>query len=89
LEFAIFVGLPILPAFHFFRSGHSAESRNIIGIANSILVSGYHAEETIISRDVLPGICKLRFGNGMKRGLAVKLVFLGFEKGKQQSSISA
>lgn len=59
------------------RSGHSAESRNIVGICNSILATGYHAEESIISRDVLAGFNKLRFGNGMKRGLAVKLVCLG------------
>ena len=34
-------------------------------------------EESLISRDTLPGMCQLKFGQGMKRGLSVKLVRLG------------
>ena len=58
------------------RSGNSAEARNIIGVANSILASGYKLEETICSRDAKWGMNVLRFGDGMKRGLAVKLLCL-------------
>lgn len=61
----------------FLRSGHSAEAQNLIGIANSILSSGFRPEATIISRDLSPGMCKLKFGDGMKRGLSAKLVCLG------------
>ena len=59
------------------RSRFSADSKTITGICNSILSTGYHVEETVVSRDTSRGITKLRYGNGMKRGLAVKLVRLG------------
>ena len=59
------------------RSGHSAEARNLMGIAHSILSSGFHVEESLISRDTLPGMSQLKFGQGMKRGLSAKLVRLG------------
>ena len=61
------------------RSGISAEARNLIGIANSLLTVGYKAEESICTRDCHWGFGAIRFGDGMKRGLAIKLVSLDFK----------
>jgi len=77
LEYKLgFEGLKQSSAWNVLRSGNSAEARNIIGVANSILASGYKLEETICSRDAKWGMNVLRFGDGMKRGLAVKLLCL-------------
>ena len=65
-----------LQVHHELRSGQAAEASNIIGICKSILSTGFRAEETIISRDLLAGFSCLRFGDGMKRGLAAKLAYL-------------
>ncbi len=59
------------------RSGDSAQSHVIIGIAKSIVTSGYRIEETIVTRSVTPGYAQLKCGDGMKRVLACKLVWLG------------
>ena len=61
-------------------SGHSAEARNIVGIAHSILANGFWQEESICSRDAVWGLESLRFGDGMKRGLASKLVWVLMRK---------
>ena len=45
-----------------------------MAISKSILGKGFKVEETVISRDCLEGFACLRFGDGMKRGLAAKLV---------------
>lgn len=58
------------------RSGNSAESRNIVGIATSVLTTCYHTEETVVARDCTWGIGRLRCGDGMKRVLAVKFLCL-------------
>ena len=46
-----------------------------MSIARSITHDGFKPEETIVARDCKPGMAANRFGDGMKRGLAAKLVF--------------
>lgn len=62
------------------RSGSSCDAANIIGIANSIIMTGLKAEETIVSRDLPATSGELgtrRLGDGVKRALGCKLVPLG------------
>ena len=52
----------------------SSDSSTIIAIAQSLISSGFHLEETMVSRGYCQGFRKLCFADGSKRGLACKLV---------------
>ena len=61
----------------YLRCGSSAQGNTLIGIANSIVSVGFRQEETVVARDVGGGMNHLRCGDGTKRVLAMKMVFLG------------
>ena len=48
-----------------------------LALPSPFVSSGYRIEETIVTRSVTSGYAQLKCGDGMKRVLACKLVWLG------------
>lgn len=51
-----------------------------MGICHSIVSGGFKIEETVTARDAKSDLASLKCGDGMKRVLAAKLVFLSLTK---------
>ena len=53
-----------------------SESQTVISVAKSILGRGFDCTETLTARDLGGEMASLRFGNGQKRLIAVRIVHL-------------